>query len=408
MKKFVTKFIRDFMKILKCLAFVAALASSAFEFAQAGTSEKSENENSGKNELLLLVKNDSPVAELGQYSKALESAISSRIAKADLRVIDYDLALRNLNAYLDNPNSKYVTQAQVLKRDFTSPNFVDSKLFEDASGTRIAEFLGADSIMTVSILGFSRDTRKYSGCGVQTVTDTFTLTLNYRVFSASSASAIAGGNFRVSESFRNGEGLEINIGDIRAQLFENAAQSIAADFEKNKKSATKALDKIRFAGFNLSFAVSNLEFPKVVKEGEKYYITRDVMTPSFDGVNAEIDGVLYTIALSQNANINLAKGIHYLRVNQPDIKPLEQTIFVTGSPDQKIRLNLALSDELLQRWRADIEFFRSIVDKMKTTDSKVELTEAEAKRLEGLGKMFENSHIYFAPQNYGTNVFPIL
>lgn len=390
------------MKFLKCVIF--ALIWSSLAFAQV---EADKNVNTDKKQVALFVKNNSGNSELNKYTKALENTISSRITNSNWSVIDYDLALRNLNAYLGNPNAQYKTQAKVLKRDLESENYADLKLFEDAAAPRIAEFLGANCIMAVSVSSYAKDTRKYKGCGVETVTDTYTLRLSYNLYDTSTVASLIGGNVSVSQSFRESDGLKIETNDIENRLFEDAAESIAKDFAK--KTAAKKIEVAlpQEGGLNLSFSISNFEFPKIVEENGKYFVTRDMMTPSLSGVNAEIDGILYTVELSDSANISLSKGIHYLRVNQSGISPIEQTIFVTGKANQKIRLNLRLSDELIASWKSDIEFFRNIVEKMKETDAKVELTEAEAERLKGLGQMFRNSHIYFNPQTYGTNIFPI-
>ena len=389
------------MKALKYIMFAQVLTLTALTFAQA-----SEYAPAAKKTLAIFVRNDSGNASLNKYSKILESGLSSRISSVEWTVIDYDLAIRNLNDYLGNPNAQYKTQAKVFKRDLESQNYADLKLFEDASGTRIAEFVGADCIMAVSVSSLGKDKRTYEGCGVKTVTETYTLRLNYTL-SGSDASSLAGGNVSVSQSFRDSDGLKIETSDVENTLFSDAADSIASDFKQKTKTQKIELVSPQSASLNLSFTLANLEFPKIVKEGEKYYITKDMMTPSISGINAEIDGVLHTVEFSESANVSLAKGIHYLRINQPDIKPIEQTIFVTGKPDQKIRLNLRLSDELMARWKADIEFFRSIVEKMKETDARVELGDAEAERLRGLGEMFKNSHIYFDPETYGTNIFPV-
>lgn len=392
------------MRALKYLTLLPAFVCAALAFGQGAVSDSAPTE---KKTVAIFVRNDSGDSSLNKYSKILESALSSRISSPDWSVVDYDLAIRNLNDYLGNPNAKYKTQAKVFKRDLESQNYADLKLFEDASGTRIAEFVGADCIMAVSVSSLGKDKRSYEGCGVKTVTETYTLRLNYTLSSSSDASSLAGGNVSVSQSFRDSDGLKIETSDIENTLFSDAAESIASDFKKKTKFQKIEPTSPQSATLNLSFAISNLDFPKIVKEGEKYYVTKDIMTPSISGVNAEIDGVLHTVELSDSANVSLSKGIHYIRINQPDIKPIEQTIFVTGKPDQKIRLNLRLSDELMQRWKADIEFFRSIVEKMKETDARVELSDAEAERLRGLAEMFKNSHIYFDPQTYGTNIFPV-
>lgn len=336
---------------------------------------------------VVFVSNDSSTPALDAGKKILETSISARLSTAGFNVIDADLALRSLNDYLGDANAKHRTLALALKKSMEDSS-LGNKIFEDASGFRIAEILGADYVMAVSITGAGVETKAFGGYGVKTVSNVFKLRSNYKLYEAGEGAGTAGGAVMSSKIVRQTAELSTVSDDILNELFEDTAEQIAFLLgEENAKGKIIAKSEISKGEVKISFQIEGFSFPEVTVQNGVYRVHQTTLPVGINSVTADIDGIAYTLG----EKVSLSKGIHMLKINQKDLESVEKNIFITGSPNQTLVLQLSLSDAARSRYKADMAFVEEIKNRAKLSDDRRILTEAEAERLKGIAKMFENS-----------------
>ncbi len=373
------------MKLLKCIPFV--LTQFVCVFAQTGVEAKKPDAKPETKSVVLFVRNDSADANLNSKVKFLESAISARISGLGFAVISHDLALRNLNAYLGDANAKYKPLAAQIKPVFEGAT-LDMKLFESASGLRVAEMLGADFILAVSLSSYGTEKKNFSGYGINTENVIHNLRSTYTLSENGLGSGVAGAAITSTRVVRNTKDLSLESTDIMNSLIDDTANQMAQVLRQQNSTSQIVAVKTAPAEITIEFKIDEFALPEVVKDSnDNYTFTTKFAQTTIPFVTAEIDGITQNLG----ATITLSKGIHTLKVNQKDIAPVERNIFVTGLAGQKLSLTLSLSDEARMRWKEDLAFLEKIKERAKASDDKRLLTEAEAKRIEGIAKMFEQS-----------------
>ena len=124
----------------------------------------------------------------------------------------------------------------------------------------------------------------------------------------------------------------------------------------------------------------------MLKNG-RYELASTVFPVKIPYVTADIDGMAHTLG----GKIRLSKGVHVLKIDQRDIVPIEKTFNITGSPDQTLAFTLNLTDGARNRLKADMAFLEEMKNRAKLSDERRILTDAEADRIRGMAKMFEQS-----------------
>ena len=334
----------------------------------------------------IFVRNDSGKAVLDDKAKFLESSIGARLNNMGFGVVNHDLVVRNLNAYLGDPNAKYRSIGEKVKK-LTEGESVDAKLFENASGLRLAEMIGADYIMSVSYSSLGTEKKSFSGYGIQTVNLQYNLRGNYSLYEGGGGTGTAGGVVKASKSVRQTENLVTVSDDILNGLVDDIADQMASLLNKQRQAGQIIAKEDSAGEIEIYCEIEAMSFPEIIEKDGKYSVGTGVLPATIPYVMADIDGVAQTIG----GKIQLSKGLHIFKINQKDIVPIEKNIFVTGRPGQVISFSLSLSDEARQRWKDDMRFIETMKDRARESDNRRILTEAEAARVKGIAEMYQNS-----------------
>ncbi len=327
----------------------------------------------------IFVRNDSGKDVLTNKVKFLESTLAARLNNMGFGVISHDLAVRNLNTYLGDPNAANRSLAEKVKTAISKEG-ADAKLFASASGLRMAELIGADYIMTVSYASLGTEKKSFSGYGIQTENLLYNLRSNYSLAEGGLGTGTAGGVIKSSKSVRQTENMITESDDVLNELIEDTAGQMA-NLLKTQKNAGQIIDKENASGeITLRFVIEAMSFPELIKKDGEYIVGTNAIPATIPYVNAEIDGVTQTMG----STVSLSKGIHNLKINQTDIVPIERNIFVTGAPGQTISFTLSLTENARERWKKDMAFIQEMKRREKLTD-------AEVKKLEGIAEMYRNS-----------------
>ncbi|MDX8414893.1 hypothetical protein [Intestinicryptomonas porci] len=341
----------------------------------------------GKKSVAIFVRNDSTkYAELLDANKKnLENILASYLNNSGFGVISQDLVLRNLNAYLGNDKTKYKDEAKRLKDSITSNRQPDIALFENASGLRLAEMIGADYIMAVSISNAGQTTKKSSLYGVQTENQIYTLRCNYSLCEAGMGVGTSGKSVKSEKMLRTTSDMSVeNAEDLFSELLEDCAsqmyEAMVADLD-NKKIIEKVDASVDVI---FEVKVTAARFPQVFQDADGSYSFEESIVPlELMTINADIDGVSYT---TNTGTIKLSKGIHYLKITHKDLLPIEKTINVTGKQGQKFVYEGILTEEAKIRIKADMEWMQSLLEKHKKIAHQDKLREIDIERQRTLAR----------------------
>lgn len=335
----------------------------------------------------LFVRDESNAPELAKKSDTLESNISARLNNMVFEVISHNLLIQNLENYLNNGNAQNKSIAEGLKSGILSQQTADTKLFQSASGLRIAELIGADYVVVVSLASFGSEKKSFQGYGVKTDSTDYILQCNYNIYKGTFGSGTAGGTAVASKTIRQSQNLKIESSDIINELLDQVSDKIASLIDAQNKSGQIQAKQNASAEVVFECMLSDFTFPEVVLENGKYVVRTGTIPVSIKYITIDIDG----IAQNAGEKITLSKGIHVVRVNQKDIEPFEKTINVTGQNGQKFYFTLSLSDSALARLKNDMAFIEAIKERAKASDNRRILTKAEAECLRGTARMLEQS-----------------
>ena len=377
-----------FIAILSCLLVagdVCAQSISKTVKTVTVTETTSVERSVAPKRVALFVRNDSGNPKLADSGKNLEFALSARLNNLGFAVVDHDLALRNLNDYLGNPNAKYRSEASNFKRLFAGDS-PDAKLFENAPGLRIAEFIGADYILSVSIGGLTAERKVFDGYDIKTLNTTYRLRASYNIYGGDGAGT-AGGAVGAQKTVRQTGNLVEISDDVLDSLLEDAAAQAAAKLGVQNEEGKIVSKGVSFGEVKIVCELADLSFPEVVLKNGRYELASTVFPVKIPYVTADIDGMAHTLG----GKIRLSKGVHVLKIDQRDIVPIEKTFNITGSPDQTLAFTLNLTDGARNRLKADMAFLEEMKNRAKLSDERRILTDAEADRIRGMAKMFEQS-----------------
>jgi hypothetical protein len=285
--------------------------------------------------IAIFVKNQTRTPGMDDEVDGVRDRISAELAGAGLIVMD--------KAEIADGFSRFkVTTAE------ERAGLIDG-LFTGGSTLRVAQMLGCDYIMQVSIIGASHLARN---AGDKPVT-IFTLRMATKINEAAQGSSVYGSNWTnklpVPGQYTEGaDGLNY-YNDLIDQWATATGQEIAekAPSWRRAEPADAALVE-----FSVSSTVD--ELLKGLESGVRApNELLDEMRRLVGGVTVEIDGA--TVG-SSPGTFKAAPGLHQLRVTRQWMKPWQQTVNI--QPGATFRVALELSDAGLQRYTSQ-EGFRA-------------------------------------------------
>jgi len=190
-----------------------------------------------------------------------------------------------------------------------------------------------------------------------------------------------------AKTIRRSENLSIDNSDIVDELLDSTAESMAALLSAQNKGGQIAAAQKTQGELEILFEIRDLSMPEIVSKDGKYVLGSNSIPVRIAYINAEIDGISRNIG----EKIKLTKGLHTFRISQKDIEPLEKNINVTGDANQRIAFSLQLDDNARNRFKNDMAFIEQMKAKAQASDNARILTEAEADKIRGIAKMFEQS-----------------
>lgn len=271
--------------------------------------------------------------------------------------------------------------------------------FEKLSPAEIADLAGADYTLEIRLaapLETARNGTIYARHGA------------YYALISPTGTALAAG--RVSKIFdapeTNGALREIRAVEIAEAAADELAEKIAGG-EIALQAAAAYCGEIE-----ISCALEAPAFPYISENADGTFTISDVPAKiSVPGVSLKIGGLGYHLAADGSPTrlkLPLGRALR-VSVSHRDIVPETRIVRLTAG--EKITFSLALTPEAKKRWLADFAAMNAIVSEAKNAatarNAVAVLTAAEAEKLRGIAKFWENSGIKItqtASQNFSREV----
>ena len=304
----------------------------------------------------------------------LEDLVASRVAGKGFAVISRDTVTRSLKNYADgnNPNGELTA--------------LDRSLEDNSSALRLAQNLGADYILVPSILSFGTEKKNYNGNGISTLNTAYRLRVSYKIVEANVGGAVKGGAFVSEKNVRQTGDLQVESSDVVNELLDDAADQLAQSMVENARSLPAEVAKDGLVTFKMACTMSDPRHQPIlvsalgITPDNKVVVANPPVAVQALDVTVELDGVALG---SAPGSFQARPGLHKIRLSREGFADWARTINVYDG--QSLRVALELTDAGFARWADTTAFLAGL-------DANRKLTDAEVKRIEGIGEYFKNSH----------------
>lgn len=318
--------------------------------------------------------------------RQIENLVSSSLAQNGINVIQSDLLLE--------PAKNWATSSKVeggyegflnalgetlsIVNDSVRSNSADprEKLLGDSSVANLAQTLGADLLMVLTVDSYSHEQRKFDGNSSLPsafVNHFHRLGMSYRIVSGSKS--VLGDSIMEEISWRESNTFSRDTKSILDELMRSSAKKIVSKVVSAKKSLSEISATVESTQLLLNATVrmpggAKLLLPTVVDN-------RVVM------IDAQLSGEVYVDGIvvgNLNEGLSVAPGLHQVSVTIPGYEEWSRFLNIKG--EMELAINMEMTPDAYEKWKTTVEELQEIGRKTSLTDAEMEVLKAKAKALE--------------------------
>ena len=271
----------------------------------------------------------------------------------------------------------------VARIDGAAANATDTALAQGSSAVRLAQTLGADYLLQITLTGFDANARTIDAYGVQAVNVTNTLRVTYKILDGQTGASLTADTVKVSKLVQQSPTSASAQADVLDELLADASKKVAASLKTRIDSGriTAPAAAQGLVTVTIQTEAADLTIPDVrIGVENTVTISESKLKVSPLSVTVEVDGIAVG---SAPGDITVKSGLSKLRVTREGFKPWERTVnFMKG---QKLTVALELSEDGYARWKDSTAFLNGLKNGAKLTDGEVKVLEGKAKSLEQSG-----------------------
>jgi hypothetical protein len=385
-----------FFRLLALLGILTAPASIPVSAQSTVTTEREVGAPATKVETKTYIKDGKTVTErvvttVQQEREAVSKTYKAAVFVSNRAGKDYDGKVASLEDYVTGQVtdlgisviSRETAANAVARIDGAAANATDTALAQGSSAVRLAQTLGADYLLQVTLTGFDTSARSVDAYGVQAVNVTDTVRVTYKILDGQTGASLTADTVKVSKLVQQSETSASAQADVLDELLADASKKVAASL-KTRIDAGRITAPSAAQGLvtvTIQTEAADLTVPDVrIGVENTVTISESKFKVSPLSVTVEVDGVAVGSAPGE---ITVKPGLSKLRVTREGFKPWERTVnFIKG---QKLNVALELSDEGYARWKDSTAFLNGLKNGAKLTDGEVKVLEGKAKSLEQSG-----------------------
>lgn len=341
------------------------------------------------------VKDGKTVTERTTVTTEKESQSSTKTYKAAIFVSNragaaYDAKIESLEDYVTSRVtdlgitviSRETASNAVAKIDSAAAtNAADTALAQSSSALRLAQSLGADYLLQVTLTGYESNRRNIDAYGVKTSNDDRTLRVTYKILDGTTGGSLAADTVKVSKTVQQAAGNSTSQLDGLDELLDEASLKVATSLKGRLARITAPAASQGLVTVSLTTEAADLTIPDIrIGVENTVTISESKLKVTALSATVEVDGIAVGTA---PGSITVKPGLSKLRITRAGFKPYERTVnFING---QSLTVALELSDEGYQRWKDSASFLNDLKNNAKLTDGEVKVLEGKAKALEQSG-----------------------
>jgi len=271
----------------------------------------------------------------------------------------------------------------VARLDGAAANAADTALAQGSSAVRLAQTLGADYLLQVTLSGFDTEAHAVDAYGVKSVNVIDTVRVTYKILDGATGASLAADTVKFSKIVQQSETSASAQLDVLDELLAGAApkitESLKVRLDAGRVGAPSAAQGL--VTVSIRTEAADLTIPDIRIGAENTVtISESKLKVSALAATVEVNGITVGFA---PGDITVKPGLSKLRVSREGFKPWERTVnFING---QKLSVALELSDEGYARWKDSTAFLNGLKNGAKLTDGEVKVLEGKAKALEQSG-----------------------
>ena len=303
---------------------------------------------------------------------ALEDFITARITDLGFQVLSRETVADALRAF----------DPATASGNARPEGSLEAKLTEQSSALRLSQNLGADYLIVASIASFGTNKRAVDAYGVKGVFADSNLRVTYKILDGTTGGSLTADTIKVTSSSRQTENASEDKEDAINELLDQASEQLAGSLKGRvaQRRITPVTKSASFVTMTINTEAADMMIPDVRIGAENTVtLSESKFKVSPLSVVVEVDGVAVGTAPGE---ISLKPGFSKLRLTREGFKPWERTINAVNG--QTLTVALEMSAEGYARWQESTAFINTLKNNAKLTD-------AEAQKLRGQAKMFEQS-----------------
>lgn len=296
----------------------------------------------------------------------LEDLVTGGVTDQGITVISQETALNAVGSL--DPHAK--------------ENELDQLLSQSTSAVRLAQTLGADYLMQVTLTSVGSKKNTLNAYGVNSTNEEQTVRVGYKILDGTTGGSLAADTVKATRTVQQTTTANEDNSDVVNDLLEEAARKVALSLKGRITRGQIAPPSAAAALVNVAIRTeaADLVIPDV-RIGPENTVT--ISESKFKVVplaaSVEIDGIAVGTAPGV---FQVRPGLSKIRVTREGFAPWIRTINATN--ELKLTATLVMSADGYARWQDATAFLNDLKNDAKLTD-------AEVKALEGKAKMLEQS-----------------
>ncbi len=302
--------------------------------------------------------------------RVIEDFVSARVADAGVQAIARETAVDAARTF--DPALASAPRPE---------DSLDTLLSNQSSALRLAQNLGADYLLQVSLGSLSRTLRNIKAHGVELANAEYAALVSYKILDGTTGAALTGDTVRAVRTEQQNKHATVDLKDaaIVDGLLNDAAAQIAAGLgariAANRIAAPDPAAKL--VTVQIIPDVADVFLPSIkIGEGNVLQLSDTRNKISAAGVTVEVDGVAVG---SAPGYLKLRPGFSKLRLTREGFEPWERII--SASEGQMLLAPMKMTEAGLKRFKEMSEFIQNLKNGEKLTDAQVKVLEGQAEQL---------------------------
>lgn len=263
---------------------------------------------------------------------------------------------------------------------------IDDQLNENSSALRLAQNLGADYLVVVTLTSLGSNKKTFEDENIKTVNVIHTLRASYKIIEGVQGGTLAGNTFKESKTERFTENARSDDSDLINELLDDASVEIADAM--GKAVIRPVAQKPNEVEWTVVCGMQDnaqlpLSVPDVrIANDNTIIIPKEKLQVVALNVTVELDGVGIG---STPGKFRTSPGLHKIRLRRDGFQDYEGTINIYQG--ETFNVSLQMTDAGYQRWKDNTAFLNSLENGKKLTDADAEKVRGEAQMLRQSGNL---------------------